>query len=69
MRRRSKATEVARVARAKPPNGTLGTSKSRTERLAAIARDCAQRLTPEVRSIDHGELLYDERGLPHGTVE
>jgi hypothetical protein len=29
-----------------------------------IGRDCAARLPEEVRSIDHGKLLYDENGLP-----
>lgn len=34
------------------------------DRLLAIGRDCAKRLPPEVRAVDHGVLLYDERGLP-----
>jgi len=34
------------------------------ERLLAIGRDCAARLKEPFRSIDHGELLYDEDGLP-----
>jgi antitoxin VapB len=34
------------------------------ERLLAIGKDCARRLKEPYRSIDHGELLYDERGLP-----
>ena len=33
-------------------------------RLLAIGRDCAARLKEPYRSADHGELLYDERGLP-----
>jgi antitoxin VapB len=37
---------------------------SLADRLLAIGRDCAKRLPPEVRAIDHGALLYDERGLP-----
>jgi antitoxin VapB len=32
--------------------------------LLAIARDCAAHLSEPYRSIDHGGLLYDERGLP-----
>jgi antitoxin VapB len=35
-----------------------------SERLLAIGRDCAARLKEPYRSIDHAELLYDERGLP-----
>jgi antitoxin VapB len=34
------------------------------ERLLAIGRDTAARLGEPYRSIDHGEFLYDERGLP-----
>ena len=34
------------------------------ERLRAISRDAAPRFKEPWRSIDHGELLYDERGLP-----
>ena len=33
-------------------------------RLLAIGRDCAAHLKEPYRSVDHGELLYDERGLP-----
>lgn len=32
--------------------------------LLAIGRDCASRLKEPYRSADHGDLLYDERGLP-----
>lgn len=34
------------------------------ERLMQIARDCSARLPEEIRTLDHGEYLYDERGLP-----
>jgi len=34
------------------------------ERLLAIGKDCAAHLVEPYRSIDHGELLYNERGLP-----
>lgn len=34
------------------------------ERILAIGRDCAARLKEPFRSIDHGDLLYDDRGLP-----
>jgi antitoxin VapB len=30
----------------------------------AIGKDCAARLKEPFRSVDHGDLLYDERGLP-----
>lgn len=34
------------------------------ERLMQIGKDCAARLKEPYRSKDHGELLYDEKGLP-----
>ena len=34
------------------------------DRLLAIGKDCAVRLKEPFRSGDHGEILYDERGLP-----
>ncbi len=33
-------------------------------RLLAIGVDCAAHLKEPFRSIDHGTLLYDEKGLP-----
>jgi antitoxin VapB len=32
--------------------------------IMAIGRDCAGRISPEYRSLDHDALLYDENGLP-----
>lgn len=37
---------------------------SLAERLLTIGRECAAHLREPYRSADHGELLYDERGLP-----
>lgn len=37
---------------------------SLSDRLMAIGQDCAKRLKEPFRSTDHGDLLYDERGLP-----
>ncbi len=34
------------------------------ERLVKIGKDCAAHLREPFRSVDHGELLYNERGLP-----
>jgi antitoxin VapB len=34
------------------------------ERLLRIGKDCATHLKEPFRSADHGEMLYDERGLP-----
>jgi antitoxin VapB len=38
--------------------------QSLADRLLAIGKDCAAHLKEPFRSVDHGELLYDERGLP-----
>jgi antitoxin VapB len=37
---------------------------SLAERLVAIGKDCAMHLKEPFKSVDHGDLLYDERGLP-----
>lgn len=33
-------------------------------RLLQIGKDCAAHLKEPFRSIDHGDLLYDDKGLP-----
>jgi antitoxin VapB len=35
-----------------------------SDRLLMIGKDCAAHLREPFLSVDHGELLYDERGLP-----
>jgi len=39
-------------------------SVSLADRLIIIGKDCAAHLKEPFRSADHGDLLYDERGLP-----
>jgi antitoxin VapB len=39
-------------------------SKGMKERIMKIAKECAPRWKEPFRSVDHGELLYDEKGLP-----
>ena len=34
------------------------------DRLVAIGKDCAARLKDPYRTLDHGDLLYDESGRP-----
>lgn len=34
------------------------------DRLLGTGRDCAKRFREPFRSAEHGDLLYDERGLP-----
>jgi antitoxin VapB len=38
--------------------------ESLADRLLAIGRDCSVHLKEPFRSAAHGDLLYDERGLP-----
>jgi len=35
-----------------------------SDRLLRIGKDCAAHLKEPFRSIDHAQLLYDEKGLP-----
>lgn len=42
-----------------------GDSKEKTlERILKIGRECAVHMKEPYKSIDHGDLLYDEEGLP-----
>lgn len=34
------------------------------DRLLRIGKDCAPRLREPFRSVEHGDLLYDDKGLP-----
>lgn len=34
------------------------------DRLLKIGKDCAAQLEEPFRSVDHGEFLYDKKGLP-----
>ena len=48
-----------RLARVRQEQG-----RSLADRLLAIGKDCAARLKEPFRSADHGDVLYDQRGLP-----
>jgi antitoxin VapB len=39
-------------------------SSKLSDRLLEIGRDCAPRLKEPFRSAEHGDLLYDKKGLP-----
>jgi antitoxin VapB len=41
-----------------------GTGMTKAERLLKIGRECAPLWKEPYRSVDHGDLLYDEKGLP-----
>ncbi len=49
--------------RERPPTRREGGSDLAAD-LLRIGRDCAAHFREPFRSIDHGETLYDERGLP-----
>lgn len=38
--------------------------EARVEELLAIGRRCAESLQPRRAAVEHGDLLYDDRGLP-----
>jgi antitoxin VapB len=38
--------------------------KGMKERIMKIAKECAPRWKEPFRSVDHGDLLYDEKGVP-----
>jgi antitoxin VapB len=38
--------------------------ETRTDRILAVSRGCASLWKEPYRSMDHGDLLYDDRGLP-----
>ncbi len=38
--------------------------RAKADAIRAMAHEIARRMSPEVLNIDHGELLYDELGLP-----
>lgn len=42
----------------------LDDREARIKRILAIAGDCASRISPETKAINHADLLYDEMGLP-----
>ena len=38
--------------------------EQRVQKIRAIAERCARNLKPGPSAVEHGDLLYDERGLP-----
>jgi antitoxin VapB len=43
--------------------------KGLAERIMKIAKECGPLWKEPYRSMDHGDLLYDERGLPKGLTK
>lgn len=50
-----------RLERLRPPGGADG---MRLQRMKQIAAEAAALIREPHKSIDHGDLLYDEKGLP-----
>ena len=46
------------------PSATRRGAGTRFQALKAIAQRCAARLGPGPSAVEHGDFLYDERGLP-----
>lgn len=60
----SMATAVTEAVRERLDRVRRKRSTGTAERILKIARECAPLWKEPFRSIDHGDLLYDERGLP-----
>lgn len=60
----SLATAVTNALRERLNRVRQGQDTPLAERLLAIGRDCAAHLKEPYASVDHDELLYDDRGLP-----
>ncbi len=60
----TEAVIVALRERVSRVRSTADRNFARKEAILAIGRDVAARLSPEILAVDHGDLLYDELGLP-----
>jgi len=60
----SMATAVTQAVRERLDRVRRERKSSLSDRLIAIGRDCAVRMKEPFRSVEHGDLLYDEKGLP-----
>jgi antitoxin VapB len=58
------ATAVTKAVRERLDRVRANSQKGIAERLMEIAKECGPLWKEPYRSIDHGDLLYDERGLP-----
>lgn len=60
----SRATAVTRAVREHLERVSQRRKKSKIQRILKIARKCVPLWKEPFRSVDHGDLLYDEKGLP-----
>jgi antitoxin VapB len=60
----TKTAAVTEAVRERLERAREKTGNSLADRLIKIGKECAANLPAPYRSLDHAELLYDERGLP-----
>jgi antitoxin VapB len=60
----SMSEAVTKAVRERLDRVRVDSGKSLAERLVQIGRECAAHLREPFRSKAHGDLLYDEKGLP-----
>ena len=60
----SMATAVTEAVRERLERLRRKRRTSKADRLLQIGRECAAHLKEPFRSIDHADMLYDEKGLP-----
>jgi antitoxin VapB len=60
----SMATAVTEAIRQRLVQVRRQRGQSLSDRLLEIGRDCAAHMKEPYRSIDHADLLYDDKGLP-----
>lgn len=62
--RESMTTAVREAVRERLERVRSASGMGKAERLLKIGRECAEHLSKSARSINHGDFLYDDRGLP-----
>lgn len=60
----SLTTAITKAVRERLSRIRKAKGKSLADRLVAIGEDCASHLKEPFLSADHGDLLYDDKGLP-----
>jgi antitoxin VapB len=60
----SMTTAVTRAVRERLERVSQRRKRNKLERILKIAKECAPLWKEPFRSVDHGDLLYDEKGLP-----
>jgi antitoxin VapB len=60
----SLTTAVTEAVRERLDRVRRGQGEGLADRLLIIGKDCAAHLKKPFRTIDHGKMLYDERGFP-----